>query len=82
MNLLFIILAMRKKYIPVIEKLGGYVVVYNRLRKLGFEAKTPDSVRMWANQKGVPGNGMRLLMRILAEEKIEYTLDDFSIKTK
>ena len=63
---------------PIIEKLGGRDVCFDKLQARGY-LKSVHAMRMWGSgrQGQIPGDAAVLLMEIAEAERVEFVADDF-----
>ena len=65
---------------PIITKLGGREVVFEKLRA-GGGPTTKDAIRMWSARGTIPGDACRELMALVDADDIEYSAADFQLPT-
>lgn len=63
--------------IPIIHKLGGRDVVFEKLRKRQCDVETVDALRMWESRGVIPGKYVPEVMAIAEKDGVSYEASDF-----
>lgn len=63
--------------IPILHKLGGRDVVFEKLRALNCDVATVDALRMWESRGVIPGKYVPSIMEIAQTEGVDFDSVDF-----
>lgn len=66
--------------IPILEKLGGRLAVFEKLRARQCDVETVDALRMWESRGVIPGKYVPEVMAIAEEDGVSYEASDFQEK--
>lgn len=68
--------------LPIIDKLGGRLQLFEKLVDSGLRVKTKEAVRMWEQRGQMPGNAIVHCMELAEKEGVSYSSKDFRPKKK